>query len=135
VLYLALTEATALLEIARQYDAHDWPPKNRRFTKLRVELQSVIDCSDATRLGLSPDDLCQDPDDLDSDPCHAAAWETPRRIAEAAFNHSAEGILVPSASRRGLNLIVFPENLRPTSTIEASSEFYEPRWSRTQTDA
>jgi len=134
-LYLALTEATALLEIAPQYDATDWPPRNRRFTKLRVELQIVIDCSDPTRLGLSLDDLCQDPDDLDSDRCHTAEWENPRQLAEAAFHRGAEGILVPSASRRGINLIVFPVNLHPTSIIEATGELYEPRWSRAQTDA
>jgi hypothetical protein len=73
-LYLALTEATTLLEIARQYDARDWPPKNRRFTKLRVELQMVIDCSDPTCLPLSFDDLCRGPDDLDRDPCHTVVW-------------------------------------------------------------
>jgi hypothetical protein len=84
----------------------------------------------STRLGLSFADLCQDPDDLEGDPCHAAVWETPRRIAEAAFNRGAEGILVPSASRRSVKLIVFPENLRPGSIIEVTGELYEPRWSR-----
>ncbi len=129
-LYLALSEATALLEIARQYEANDWPPKNRRFTRLQVRLSVVVDCSDPRALGLLEDDICKDPDDRDADPCHTDAWETPRQIAQAAIGLGAEAILVPSASHRGTNLIVFPGQLRGDSSIEVAADYFEPRWSR-----
>ncbi|GEM_PF-622039 len=129
-LYLAFAESTAILEVARQYEAGDWPPKNRRFTKLRVRLERVIDCSNPALLALALEDLLKEPDDHDRDPCHHEAWETPRRVAEAALGQGAEAIIVPSATRRGNNLIVFPDNLSAASAIEVTDEYFEPRWSR-----
>lgn len=126
-LYLALAPETAVLEIARQYPPDAWPPRNYRFTAVHLELQAVRDCRDPALLHLSFDDLCGDAPD---DECHSVTWEIPRSVAEAAINLGDEAILVPSASRRGANLILFPDRMRPGSAVRPTDEFFDPRFSR-----
>lgn len=82
---------------------------SRRRTRLRVELSRVLDLRDPSVIGLRLDDLCQD-DFEGNGPTHA--------IGRAAFEREVEGLLVPSASRDGTNLVVFTDNLLPGSHIE-----------------
>lgn len=108
-LYLALGSDVALGEILRHVSPEDLADLNEyRLTELEVELAAVLDCRDAIALGLTPDDLVRDYD-------FAATQE----IAAAAIAKRAEGILVPSATRLGDNLIVFPDRLRSTSRLAA----------------
>ena len=44
-------------------------------------------------------------------------FQLPQRLAELALVRGAEGLRVPSATRLGANLIVFPLNLQPTSAL------------------
>jgi RES domain-containing protein len=77
-----------------------------RFTEIWVQLDAVLDCRDLTVLGLAETDLLDDVD-----------VETPRALAAAALDRGVEGILVPSATRLGDNLIIFPELVRGGSVI------------------
>jgi len=77
-----------------------------RVSELEVETEAVLDCRDAAALGLDPDDLV-----------HDYEFEITHELAAAAIARDAEGILVPSATRLGDNLIVFPNRLRKASRL------------------
>lgn len=80
---------------------------NYRLSMLRLQLDDVLDFRVPESLGISVDDLRLDTD-----------HELTREIGRAAFDAGAEGILIPSATRLGDNLIVYPENLRETSQLD-----------------
>ncbi len=81
-----------------------------RLSELSVRVRAVLDCRDPAPLGLPFDDLVHDTD-------YGAA----RAIGAAAFADGLEGLLVPSATRLGDNLILFPDNLRADFRIEVVS--------------
>ncbi|MGH2586197.1 MAG: RES family NAD+ phosphorylase [Dehalococcoidia bacterium] len=115
-LYLSLAPHTAVLEIDRQFSSTTWENRrNYRFTELAVTLSAILDCRDVGTLGLTLDHLCDDYD-----------WSIPQALAAAARDIHAEGILVPSATRWGDNLIVFPDLRRPSSSFEIV-RFHEPQ--------
>jgi RES domain-containing protein len=110
-LYLALSAEVALGEIIRNVSPALLAQMNDyRLSELNVELEAVLDCRDATALLLKPDDLIRDHD-----------FAITQEIAAAAIGQGAEGILVPSATRLGDNLVVFPTQLRATSRLEVIS--------------
>lgn len=74
-------------------------------------LSRCLDCRDIDALGLTLETLL---DDLAYDAGHA--------LGLAAVRRGAEGILVLSATRAGDNLILFPDNLQPTSRIESTAD-------------
>lgn len=110
VLYLALSRDVCIGELVRNV-APVSPAKLRdyRISELEVSLTLVVDCSDPAVLGLEIDDLCDDRD-----------WEIPQELAEVALHARYEGLIVPSASRLGNNLIVFPDMLRAESLIRVT---------------
>jgi hypothetical protein len=79
----------------------------RCLSELAVQVEAVLDCRDTTRLGLSFEDLC---DDID--------YRIPRAVAAAAIARGAEGLLVPSATGLGDNLIVFVDSMGPNSRLD-----------------
>jgi RES domain-containing protein len=82
-----------------------------QITQLSCELSAVVDCREPSVLGLTVEDLCHDVD-----------WHVTQEIAAAALAQGAEGILAPSATRLGDNLILFPAQLRAGSRLaEVSS--------------
>jgi hypothetical protein len=106
-LYLGLGRDICIGEILR----HISPVRlsqltDYRFSELRLELEVVLDCRDVTALGLAPADLWHDTD-----------YRIPQHLAAAALTRDVEGMLVPSATRLGDNLIVFPDHLRAGSQI------------------
>lgn len=106
-LYLALRAETALGEIVRHVTPGLLDKLNDfRMSELAVELAAVLDCHDATVLGLSSDDLTPDHD-----------FEATQELAAAAIARGAEGILIPSATGLGDNLIIFPAQLRSASRL------------------
>ena len=106
-LYLGLSEAICLGEILRHLTPARFAAlSNYRLTQVRVQLSAVVDCWEPARLGLKFEDLCEDMN-----------YRAPQAIARAAIDRGAEGILVPSATRLGHNLIIFPHCLRPSSRI------------------
>jgi RES domain-containing protein len=80
------------------------------ISKIEVELSSVIDCREIATLGISLDDLLNDHD-----------YTTSQRLAASALTMGAEGLLVPSATRLGDNLVVFPTQFRPDSRLNVTS--------------
>lgn len=82
--------------------------RNRRISKLHLELANVVDCRVVSQLGLDDHHLLDD-----DEHAYAAGQE----IAGAAFRLGYEAILVPSATRLGDNIIVFPGNLLDSSRI------------------
>ncbi len=106
-LYLALSAEVALGEILRHISPEFLANLNEyRVSELEVETEAVMDCRDAAALGLDPDDLV-----------HDYEFEITQELAAAAIARDAEGILVPSATRLGDNLIVFPDCLRAESQM------------------
>ena len=107
-LYLALAPETCIGEILR-----NTPPdlmrnlNSYRLSEIEVLLVAVIDCRAVTSFGISMDNLTGDHN-----------YETTQRIAQSAVQTSSEAILVPSATRLGDNLVIFPDNLKPGSRIE-----------------
>lgn len=106
-LYLALAPEVALAEMVRHADTEGLDTLiDRQLSELACSFAAVIDCRNPTALGLKAGALL---DDHDYSVSHA--------LAAAAFAAGAEGILVPSATALGDNLVVFPANLRPESRL------------------
>lgn len=78
-----------------------------RISEIEVELGTVVDCREIATLGISLDDLLNDLD-----------YTISQRLAAAALAMGAEGLLVPSATRLGDNLVVFSTQLRLDSRLD-----------------
>jgi RES domain-containing protein len=120
-LYLSLAPEVCLGEVLRHISAELLPLLNDyRISQLRLQLAVVVDCRDLRTVGLTLDGLCPDTD-----------FSAAQQLAAVAIARGAEAILVPSATRLGDNLIVFPCNLRPSSTItlvaSRDTRLYVPR--------
>ena len=70
---------------------------------------------DCLALALTADDIYADPD-----------YTVPQSIAAAAIARGAEGLVVPSATRFGDNLILFPKHFRAGSKLTVV-ETIDPR--------
>ena len=77
-----------------------------RFTEIWAQLEAVLDCRDLQALHVTEADLLDDTD-----------YSTPQALARAARDFGVEGMLVPSATRLGDNLIVFPDRVRAGSVL------------------
>ncbi|MDQ6832298.1 MAG: RES family NAD+ phosphorylase [Chloroflexota bacterium] len=107
-LYLALGAEVCLGEVLRHVTPNLLPQLNDYcLSELAVWLTAILDCRDMAALGLQPTDLWHDTD-----------CSIPRVLAAAAITQGVEGILVPSATRLGDNLIIFPELLRANASLE-----------------
>lgn len=120
-LYLALSPEASLGEVVRHFTPQLLPQLNEyRLSEIDVELEAVLDCRDAAAFGLSTEDLTRDYD-----------FAITQEIAAAAIAQGAEGILVPSATGLGDNLVVLPAQLRSSSrlTVAGSRDprLYVPR--------
>ena len=120
-LYLALSPEASLGEVMRHFGPDLLPQLNEyRLTELDVEVEAVLDCRDARALGLAADALVGDYD-----------FTVTREIAAAAIAKEAEGILVPSATGLGENLVVFASQLRSSSRLAVvesrDARLYIPR--------
>jgi len=103
-LYTGLDLAVSLAEIMRARPTSH--PRDVRFTELMVELGAVADCRDLEALGIDSVRLFAD---FDYSVGHALA-----RVVRAA---GGEGMLVPSASLLGDNLVIFPDLLRTGTSM------------------
>jgi RES domain-containing protein len=110
-LYLATSAEVCLGEVYRHVTPKLLPSLNDfRLSELSVRVEEVVDCREPAPLGLRFDDLVHDTD-----------YEATQAIGAAAFADGLEGLLVPSATRLGDNLILLPDNLRAGSRIEVVS--------------
>jgi RES domain-containing protein len=120
-LYLALNPEVSLGEVLRHFAPQLLPQLNEyRLSEIDVELEDVLDCRNAAAFGLMPDDLTREYD-----------FAITQEIAAAAIAQDAEGILVPSATGLGDNLVVFPAQLRSSSRLVVAGSrdprLYVPR--------
>lgn len=114
-LYLALSEEGVVGEFIR-YVGHykSFAPEDattREIVLVKVTAGKILDLTDPrTRasLGVTQEDLRSSRD----------LWEEITwPIARAAFAARFEGLLVPSAADGWVNLVIFPENLLPGSSV------------------
>jgi hypothetical protein len=122
-LYTALDLAVALGELQRNIRPHEFG--DYRFTEIWAQLEAVLDCRDLAALALSIEDLLA-----------ARDYSVGQALAAAACDLGVEGLLVPSATRLGDNLIVFPHLLRPESVLVAvraiDPRLIKQRWSESR---
>lgn len=106
-LYLATAPEICLGEIYRHITPELLPSLNDfRLSELLASVRAVVDCRDPSALGLIPDDLSHDTD-----------YRTTQSLGAAADSRGLEGLLVPSATSLGDNLILFPQNLLVSSRV------------------
>lgn len=107
-LYLSLVPEVTIGEVLRNTPAERMSQLNMyRLSEISVKIQTVIDCRALIDYGVPFSALVQEGD-----------FTLTQEVALHAFRASAEGILVPSATRLGDNLVVFPDNLREGSRLE-----------------
>jgi hypothetical protein len=106
-LYLALRPEIPWVEITRHGPVL---PQHNEFllSELSVALPGVVDCRDVMAMGLSAGDLLHDTD-----------YGVPHGLAAAALVGGAKGMIVPSATLLGDNLIILPENLPCPATTNS----------------
>jgi RES domain-containing protein len=110
-LYLATAPEICLGEVYRHITPELLSSLNDfRLSELSVSLQELVDCRDQEPLGLNTGDLVHDTD-----------YEATQALGAAANSSGLEGLLVPSATRLGDNLIIFPQNLLADSRISVVS--------------
>ncbi len=79
---------------------------NYRLSELSVQLSEVLDCRSPELLELTIEDLCHDTD-----------YSVTQEIGAAAYAAGWEGIRVPSATRLGDSLNLFPVHFRDDTHI------------------
>ncbi len=110
-LYLATAPEICLGEIYRHVTPELLPALNDfRLSELSVRLRRIADCSDPSALGLASEDLSHDTD-----------YRATQALGAAAARGGHEGLLVPSATGLGDNLILLPQNLGAGSRIAVVS--------------
>jgi hypothetical protein len=91
-----------------------------RLTELDVTLAHVLDARQPEQYGLAREVLWHDTD-----------YRLPQQLARLALHRGAEGLLVPSGTRVGDNLVVLPANLSSGSILRIISSrdprLYIPR--------
>lgn len=106
-LYVALAPEICLGEILRRLSPEDMASLNQyRLTELEIRLAATFDCRAPAGLGLVLADLVDDYD-----------FTATQELASAAIARGAEGILVPSATGLGDNLVVFPNQVSGSSRL------------------
>jgi RES domain-containing protein len=122
VIYASLSPETAMTETLAHCRYYGFPPQSampRTFVALHVQLSAVIDLTAGAvrqRLRVSEQRMLEV--DWRSD---MAAGREPitQRLGRAGHAAGLEGLFVRSAAdRRGMNLLIFPDNLRMSSRVE-----------------
>jgi RES domain-containing protein len=108
-LYLALAPEISIAENLRHVASWEQFTQLNDFvlTEISVKPTFILDCRDIPSLRLSLSDLGDDYD-----------YDIPQRLAEAALARGAEGILVPSTTGLGDNLVLFPTQFRVGTRLE-----------------
>jgi hypothetical protein len=91
-----------------------------RLTTLSITIEALLDCRDPTSMGLVRDDLLHDTD-----------YRTTQQIGAASVARGVEGIIVPSATLLGDNIVLWVSQMRPSSRIDVirseDPRLYVPR--------
>lgn len=90
---------------------------------IKVSLQKVLDLTNPENLkiiGIKKQDLLRSESEADG-------YELPRKLAASAYRVGYEALLVPSATGKGRNLVVFLNQCLKGSVVEVISEEEESR--------
>lgn len=110
-LYLATRPEISLAELFRHITPELFPFLNDyRLSEIALDLTAVVDCRQPEALQVPLALLMDDGD-----------YEVTQRIGKIVYAQGFEGMLVPSATALGDNLILFPLNIRGTSRMEIIS--------------
>ncbi len=114
-LYLALSEEGAIGEFVRYVGYYKSltldDATTREIVRVKVNVRKILDLTDPkirSLLGVTQEELRSVRAEWDDN-----TWPIARAIFAAGF----EGILVPSAANGWINLVLFPENLLPGSSV------------------
>jgi RES domain-containing protein len=108
VLYSSLNERTALAEVRRHVDPASLS-EGLVTGKIRVKLKKVLDFTQEealTRLGMKRENLTS-PD-----------LTLPQAISHMARQLGIQGLIVPSATGEGKNLVIFEDNMAEGCALE-----------------
>ena len=84
-----------------------------KIAKIKAKFKKVLDLTDSDnlkKLGVKKEDLISDD------------WSITQYIATLAVQKGYEAILVPSATKKGNNLVIFPENYSKGSIVDKTEE-------------
>ncbi len=114
-IYTSLSRAGALAEAEHQLAVQPMRPRVSRRTvyELAVRLRGLLDLTNPELLasvGITAAELGAD----DMTVC--------QRVGGAVAWLDADGLLVPSARSEAINLVIFPSNLPPDSTLDVLGE-------------
>ena len=84
-----------------------------KIAKLNVKLRKVFDLTNEKNLKAL---------DIQEDNLIGGSWNLTQHIASLAYQKGYEALLVPSATGKGNNIILFPENFTKNSTIKKETE-------------
>ncbi len=84
-----------------------------KIAKLNVKLSKVFDLTNEKNLKAL---------DIREDNLIGSSWNLTQQIASLAYQKGYEALLVPSATGKGNNIILFPENFTKDSTIKKEAE-------------
>ncbi len=108
-LYLSLSPEVCIAELLRHTSPLNMDHiRESRLSELRVRLNAVLDARDLDALGLTHEILLKPHE-----------HEAGQRLGETTMRCGYEGLLVPSATRLGDNLIVLPNARKETSQLDA----------------
>ena len=106
-LYFGRAAEVAVLEWASHLSTPQLRRKaDYRLTEVAADLAAVLNVDQPETFGVSAEALLGTRD-----------YRLPQEFGRLAFEAGAEGLLVPSATRAGANLVVFPANLRAGSAL------------------
>ncbi len=107
-LYLSLAPEICIAELLRHTKPADIVSiREVRLSELRVRLAAVLNGRDLAALGLTRQMVLA-----------PREYETGQQLAAAAIARGCEGLMVPSATTLGDNLIVFPTTRQAASRVE-----------------
>jgi|GEM_PF-3228695 len=111
VLYVSDSREVCAAELARKTEI-----KTKliyKIAKLKVKLRKVFDLTNEKNLKAL---------DIQKDSLMGSSWNLTQHIASLACRKGYEALLVPSATGKGNNIILFPENFTKDSTIKKETE-------------
>jgi RES domain-containing protein len=124
--YASTTPETALAEALAQFRRYGIPDREampRVLTALEARLSRLLDLTDGSvrrLLRVSRRRMAGEPWRALQERGREAVTQA---IGRAAFEAGVEGLLTPSAAaRKGVNLVVFPEALRPGSSLAVAQK-------------
>ncbi len=123
--YASLDLETAVMESYQEFVKFGFPDqsiKPRVLAGIKLNVKRLFDLTDAgirRKIGFRLNDLTHE--DWYSFQIDGEAWT--QVIGRGAFIAGFEGVISPSARRRlGENIVIFPDNLDPMSTVELMSK-------------